>query len=298
MTGKKIRFIYNPKSGHSQSHYTSDKILSKLDLTVNTIDYFLTTFRGHATELAIDAVKQDYDVVVAIGGDGTVSEIAQALVHSSTALAVLPTGIGNSFANTIKLSSDIDSLLRAIFSGEIECIDTIELKNELFGQRIGLCSLGIGLTAETKHKYAQSKESSFLHYMYCFIWASFQYQTFSAFLNFNFYKEKKTFYELSIMNLNQWGHGVYAIKTAKYDDGLLDVIYMDQLKHLRLYWFSFLVFLGFVDDIRNTVNHYKAEIVSILLDNQINVHIDGEPYQAVGEIEVKVLPQSLQVVCA
>lgn len=296
MSGKKIRFIYNPKSGLSQSNYTSDKILSKLDLTVNTIDYFLTTYRGHATELAQDAALNNYDAVVAIGGDGTVSEVAQALVNSSTALAILPTGVGNSFANSLKVSKDVDKLLASIFSQNVQQVDAIELNNQEFGRRISICSLGVGITAETKHKYYQGKERSFIHYMYCLIWASFNYQKFTAFLSFNFFKEKKAFHELSVMNLNQWGHSVHAIKTAKFDDGLLDVIFIDKLKLLRLYWFSLLVIIGFVDDIRSAVRHYKASFVSILLDELTKVHIDGEPYQALGEIEVSVLPKAIKVI--
>lgn len=194
------------------------------------------------------------------------------------------------------MSKNVDVLLRAIFSMNIKKVDAIELKNQEFGHRIGICSIGIGLTAVTKHKYYEGGGRSFFRYLYCLIWASFRYKKFSAFLNVNFFKQKTQFHELSIMNLNQWGHGVYAVKDAKFDDGLLDVIFMDKLKLVRLYWFSILILLGIVDDIQNAVNHHKTSFVSILLDDLTKVHIDGEPYEAVGEIEVSVLPRAVSVI--
>ena len=120
---KRIVFILNPISGtHSKKEIPGliDKLLDK-----EQFDYELrlTEYAGHAAEIAKESATEGIDVVVAIGGDGTVNEVARSLVHTKTALGIIPCGSGNGLARHLCLPLDIKSAIRIINACRIEDFD-------------------------------------------------------------------------------------------------------------------------------------------------------------------------------
>ena len=92
MIKKRIIFIVNPISGTSGKKYVLKLIEDNLDKDLYDYDIVKTEYVGHATEIARGAAERGVDIVCAIGGDGTVNEIASGLIHSNTALAIIPSG--------------------------------------------------------------------------------------------------------------------------------------------------------------------------------------------------------------
>ena len=103
---KKIRFIINPKSGATDKHSYEEWINSTIDKTVFNSEITHTSAPHHATELAKDAAKNNYDIVVAVGGDGSVNETGAGLIGTKTALGIIPTGSGNGMARHMKIPLD------------------------------------------------------------------------------------------------------------------------------------------------------------------------------------------------
>ena len=120
---RKVLFVVNPISG------TSDKnqILEYIEQTLNKddIDWEIakTQYAGHAIELTKDAAAKGYDTVVAIGGDGTVNEVARSLIHTNTSLGIIPCGSGNGLARHLEISQDYKRAVDIIQNGLVHTID-------------------------------------------------------------------------------------------------------------------------------------------------------------------------------
>ena len=97
-TKKRIIFIVNPISGTASKEHIPEQIAEVMDAERFDCEVRFTEYRGHAAEIAREAAKDSVDVVVAVGGDGTVNEVARSLVHTDTALGVIPCGSGNGLA--------------------------------------------------------------------------------------------------------------------------------------------------------------------------------------------------------
>ena len=148
---KRIVFILNPISGtHSKKEIPGliDKLLDK-----EQFDYELrlTEYAGHAAEIAKESATEGIDVVVAIGGDGTVNEVARSLVHTKTALGIIPCGSGNGLARHLCLPLDIKSAIRIINACRIEDFDYGVINDLPF-----FCTCGMGFDAFISLKFAEA----------------------------------------------------------------------------------------------------------------------------------------------
>ncbi|MBR5151764.1 MAG: hypothetical protein IKW71_02910, partial [Elusimicrobiaceae bacterium] len=134
----KIRFILNPVSGKK----TADIPTVKAQLLAHfpQAELCLTQASKHASELARQAAQQHYDVAVAMGGDGTINEVAQGLVNTQTALGILPRGSGNGFARELKLMGPLDNILSKLEKATFQPCDVGYANGELF---LNLAGIGI-----------------------------------------------------------------------------------------------------------------------------------------------------------
>ena len=119
-TKKSITFIINPISGTQNKDHIPSLIDELLDKTRFDYDVRLTEYRGHAAELTRQCAAEGRDIVVAVGGDGTVNEVARSLTHTQTALGVIPCGSGNGLARHLCLPMDTAKALQIINHCQIE----------------------------------------------------------------------------------------------------------------------------------------------------------------------------------
>ena len=111
---KKLLAIINPISGTHQKSDIPKAVKEVLDSSLYDINICFTEYAGHATLLAKEAVSSDVDCVLSIGGDGTCNEIAKALVHSNTALGIIPMGSGNGLARHLDIPMDVMGALKIV----------------------------------------------------------------------------------------------------------------------------------------------------------------------------------------
>ena len=142
---KKISFIINPKSG-TQS---KEQILHLLDEKLDKAKY--TEYAGHAVEIAAQKAKENVHAVVAIGGDGTINEIARSLVHTKTALGIIPCGSGNGLARHLQISMEPKKAIEIINEGIIDDIDYGKINEEHF-----FCTCGVGFDAFVSLNFAKA----------------------------------------------------------------------------------------------------------------------------------------------
>ena len=148
---KKISFIINPKSGTQSKEQILHLLDEKLDKTKYAQEVIYTEYAGHAVEIAAQKAKENVHAVVAIGGDGTINEIARSLVHTKTALGIIPCGSGNGLARHLQISMEPKKAIEIINEGIIDVIDYGKINEVPF-----FCTCGVGFDAFVSLKFAKA----------------------------------------------------------------------------------------------------------------------------------------------
>lgn len=253
--------------------------------------FYRTRFAGDATAVAKQLVAEGYDIVVAIGGDGTVNEVAQALVGADAALGIVPVGSGNGLARHLHIPLDVGKALKLIATAKPRRIDCGLMNGAPF-----FCTAGVGFDALIGNLFAQAGARGFFAYVR---------QTFKAFMSYN-----PEVYDLAIdgatirrraflitfANASQWGNNACIAPTASASDGLVDVVVVGRFPLYRAPEVAVRLFTRQVGKLR-FVETFKCRAATVERAHSGYIHYDGEPSQAGRLIEVKVVQGALSVVC-
>ena len=159
---KKIIIIINPISGIGRQK-TVEKLAKKfLDAEKYDYTFAYSEYAGHAVEIARMAVEDRYEIVVAVGGDGSINEVVSSIVNSSVALGVIPTGSGNGLAHHLKIPIRIKKALKVINQNHQTQIDTAIIQGRSFAS-----VSGVGYDAKIAHQFSNSKRRGFFSYLKC-----------------------------------------------------------------------------------------------------------------------------------
>ena len=155
-----IVFIVNPISGTHDKAELPQLIDTLIDKERFCCDVMATEYAGHAAEIARQCVSKGVDVVVAVGGDGTVNEVARSLVHSDTALAIVPCGSGNGLARHLRISMNASRALQVLNNGVVGEFDYCTVNDKPF-----FCTCGMGFDAKVSDKFANEGTRGFITYI-------------------------------------------------------------------------------------------------------------------------------------
>ncbi len=289
MEKKTIRFIVNPFSGVSDKKNINSLIRASLDQKLFDYELKLTEAPMHARELAAAAVSQGTDIVVAVGGDGTINEIAQPLLHSTTALAVVPGGSGNGFAMHLGLGRDIKKALGLINSGKEITIDTCTL-NDLFYINMA----GVGFDASVAFYTKEKSARGFSVYFNQSIKEALGYQNKTYKITTAEQVIEDKFLSINVANASMFGYNFTIAPFANLQDGVLDLVMIkdaSKIKYILGVWRFFnksIHKVPFVDIV-------KTKKVTIECEEEMHFHIDGEGNLSDGKVTFEVVPQSLKL---
>jgi len=285
----KALFIINPISGGKKKDGVPELIEKHLDKAVLIPAIVFSDSVAHARQLAKEAVGK-FDVVVAVGGDGTVNEVASAIVSTETPLGIIPFGSGNGLSRFLKIPMDAEKALKNLTSGRVESIDSAMMCGKPFFNMGGM-----GFDAHIAEVFSHNKKRGFLTYIK------------SSFEEFSKYKPQmyrmlidgKTFdreaFMLSFANSSQYGNNAHISPHASVQDGLLDVCVIKKFPIWRLPEMGFRMMLG-ISDKTNFVEIIRGKEIEIKREKPGPVHLDGEPQFMNTDIVVKVVPASLKVI--
>ena len=287
---KKIRFIINPKSGTGQKNNLSDLIQKSIDKKIFDVEICFTETSGHATQLAKDSVERKFDIVVAVGGDGSVNETAKSLKNSETALGIIPTGSGNGMARHLGIPVNIVKAVEVLNGGNIETIDTL-MVNDLFC--IG--TIGIGFDAHVAHLFAKAGKRGYSTYVKLVLaeFYSYKEKKFSILADDKFY-EKKCFL-LTFANSSQFGNNAVIAPFADVKDGIIEI---SMIRRFPAYVAPSLI----LRLMKNSIQHskyfesLKGEKIIVKNSDTLQGHIDGEPVIFNTDLKMEVSPLSLKVI--
>ncbi len=290
MKKRKIYFIINPISGTQKKVNLSEKIEQYIDKEQFEYDVFYTEYQHHAREICENAVRNNVNIVVAVGGDGTINEVVNGIHGSEVLLGIIPYGSGNGLARHLKIPFNLRDSIELINKGNFQKIDTISINNKIF-----VNVAGIGFDAMVAKKFSKSNKRGFLSY--------FKIVT----TEYNYYRPKK--YRLIIdgqqiitkalmivfANSDQFGYNTTIAPDAKIDDGLMDICIVKKVPALQVPFLVQLLFLKQFD---------KTKYIDIIRTNEVIVkrkrnkvvNIDGEPVKLTKELNLRVNHKSLNVI--
>ena len=292
LSKKRIVFIVNPISGTQGKRTILRYIHQKMDRDRYDYQVVRTQYAGHATEIAAKAVKEGVDMVVAIGGDGTINETARALVHSKTALGIIPCGSGNGLARHLRIPMEPKAAVDLIDKGNIVCID--------YGKINGLpffCTCGVGFDAFVSLKFADSGKRGLLTYLENTLHESLTYKPETYEIENEEGTMRYNAFLIACGNASQYGNNAYITPQASLTDGLMDVTIMEPFTVLDVPSLSFQLFNKTLDQ-NSRIKTFRARKIKIHRSKPGVLHYDGDPLMADENLEVEIIPQGLYVVAS
>ena len=289
---KRIVFVVNPISGTQSKKAILKWIDERLDRSRYDYSIVKTDYAGHATQIAANAVQDKIDVVVAIGGDGTINEVARSLVHTETALGIIPCGSGNGLARHLHIPMEPKAAIDIINRGYELCIDYGKINNIPF-----FCTCGVGFDAFVSLKFADSGKRGLLTYLENTLYESLRYQPETYEIENEEGTVKYKAWLIACGNASQYGNDAYITPQASLTDGLMDITIMEPFTVLDVPSLSFQLFNKTIDQ-NSRVKSMRAKKIKIHRVSDGVMHFDGDPLMAGKELEVEIIPSGLRVIAS
>ncbi|MDO5016924.1 MAG: diacylglycerol kinase family lipid kinase [Porphyromonas sp.] len=286
----KYLLIANPISGTKKDiapmiHKVEERIVAE----GHEVSLQTTEHEGHGYQLAQEALDSDYDVIVAVGGDGTVNEVAHALVGSDKILGVVPNGSGNGLARELLIPMDAKAATDTLLRHSVATIDTCTVNGTPF-----FVTCGIGFDAKISKEFARSESRGIRTYAKEAITQFFNYEPKDYHLLIDGREVTATAFLVAVANASQYGNNAFIAPTASMVDGLLDVTILKSFPNVEAPKIAFQLFTKDIDNSEFT-SLYKGKEIIIQSATPVNYHIDGEPMPKAKELEIKINPHSLNV---
>lgn len=287
---KKIIFVVNPISGTQGKELILSLLNEKIDKTRYTWDVIYTQRAGHAVEIAAKAAEEKADIVVAIGGDGTINEIARSLVHTNTALGIIPCGSGNGLARHLHIPLEPKKALDIINEGYLKVIDYGKINDTDF-----FCTCGVGFDAFVSLKFAHAGKRGLLTYLEKTLQESLKYQPETYELETENGITKYKAFLIACGNASQYGNNAYIAPQATLTDGLLDVTILEPFTVLDVPSLAFQLFNKTIDQ-NSRIKTFRCKKLCIRRATPGVVHFDGDPMETSAEVDIELIQRGLHVI--
>lgn len=287
---QKVKFVINPISGTHDKRSIIHLFGEILDRTRFSWEVAYTERAGHATEIAAQAANEKVDIVVAVGGDGTMNEIARSLIHTDTALAILPFGSGNGLARHLEIPMETKKALEIINTGVIEPMDYGKINDIPF-----FCTCGIGFDAFVSLKFAEAGKRGMLTYLEKMLQESLSYKPETYELQTEDGTSKYKAFLIACGNASQYGNNAYIAPHATMDDGLLDVTILEPFTVLDIPSLAFQLFNKTIDQ-NSRIRTFQCKNLIIHRSKPGVVHYDGDPLMTGEELKIEVIKGGINVV--
>ena len=279
----------NPISGTSDKKdipYLIEELLDK-----EQFDYSIreTEYAGHAYEIAKESKEQGIDIVVAAGGDGTVNEIGRALVHSNTALGIIPTGSGNGLARHLLIPMKIKGAIQVLNDCEITDLDYGIINEHPF-----FCTCGVGFDAFISEKFAEAGKRGPITYLENILKEGLKYEPETYEIEAENGTIKKKAFLISCANASQYGNNAYIAPQASMSDGMIDVIIMEPFDALEASQISIEMFNKTLDK-NNKIKTFRSKEIKIYRKAPGVIHYDGDPIDTGKEIVVTLKEKGIKI---
>lgn len=287
---QRILFIVNPISGTGNKRQIRSAIERYLNTDIYIPEIRETRYAGHAEEIAREAAAAATDIVVAIGGDGTVNEVGRGLIGSSSALGIIPCGSGNGLARHLHIPLAPRQAVELLNSHVVHILDYGRIDGNPF-----FCTCGVGFDAILSKGFAEAGKRGLITYMEQALkhWLSFQPQ--SYIIEDALGKHHYEAFLIACANASQYGNNAFIAPEASMSDGLMDVVVIEpfntwEAAEMALQLFSRTILFN------PHVKVFKSDNIKIKRAGNGVIHCDGDPLTAGDTINVQLIKKGLRIV--
>lgn len=287
---QQIVFIVNPISGTTSKAGIPTLIDKYLDKEKYEYTIRKTEYAGHASEIAREAMLQEKDMVVAVGGDGTINEVARSIVHSHTALGIIPCGSGNGLARHLMLPMNIRKAITIINRGEIHDLDYGLINEHPF-----FCTCGMGFDAYVSMKFAEAGKRGPITYVQKVLEEGVKYKPETYEIRDGNGTTRYKAFLISCANASQYGNNAYIAPQASMSDGLMDVIIMEPFDILEAPQISIDMFNKTLDK-SSRIKTFRCKELHIHRSKPGVIHYDGDPVMSGQDVHIKLEEKGIRIV--
>ncbi len=280
-------FIINPNAGtNSPAHFKKLINLIKEDFNCRIWE---TTAPFEAFAFAQKAISEGASRIIAVGGDGTINEIASALVGTNVTLGIIPIGSGNGLARHLKIPLNITKAHTLACTGKSQKMDVGLLNDKYF-----FCTAGIGFDATVANEFAKGKGRGLFNYVKATLKTILHYQPIEIAINDG---EIEPVFSLTIANASQFGNNAYISPLSDIQDGLLEVVKIHKIGLFRAFFIAIRLFNGNIHESKK-VEIIATKTILIKYKSKAPFHLDGESIMTESEaLAIKIIPKALNVIC-
>lgn len=290
----KVRFIINPAAGSSgKLKRVNETVRSLLGAEPGIFEVRATNGAGSAAALSLDAVKKGYEFVFACGGDGTINDVASQLVGTTATLGIIPAGSGNALARTLEIPMDPADAIGLLKTGTVRQMDVGKACGRYF-----FTTAGFGFEAFLSKKYNEGRLTRRIRgiapYYALALVEYLRYRPERITLEVDGKAADIEPFIFTAANTGQWGANAFIAPGARFDDGLLDLCVIPKSGLMKTLQLGYKIMKGTVESFEG-FQCVKGKEAIIKGRRSTFAHVDGEPFDYSGDVEISILPGALRV---
>lgn len=286
---KNIAFIVNPISGTKAKNRVTKLIRDLLDPQLFSPTVVVTEYAGHATQLAQQFALEGYYAVIAVGGDGTVNEVANGLVGTNTALGIVPNGSGNGFARHLDISTRMNRAIEMLNSSEVISVDYGMVNDKKF-----FSTCGVGFDALVAVQFNEGKSRGLKTYVQNTLQSLFNYKPETYHIFGEDIDVTTEAFLITFANAGQWGYDAYIAPKASVQDGLMDIAIVNKFPLSAAPKLALNLFTHNIDE-NFYMNTVRSKAITLVRENAGAIHIDGDPFEMPKELHIQIVADGLKV---
>lgn len=288
---KKIIFIVNSIAGNNNKNNFPNLVEKYIDKDKYEYNIVFTEYAGHATNLTMKAIDDGFKYIAAVGGDGTINEIAKCLIGKEQILIIIPLGSGNGLARHLELPFNTERLITEVINnGNVYKMDTATLNGIPF-----ISIAGIGFDALIADCFAKDKNRGLLTYAKLITekYPNYKQNEYTLILDDKHIIECNPFL-VAFANSSQFGYNTEISPEASVQDGLIDVCVLKKPNLLEIPLVVTYLLTKNIDK-SNFINIYQAKKIKVIRKDDDIANIDGESITTSKDIMVEINPLSLNI---
>lgn len=288
---EKVLFIVNPISGHKDKKNFPSLVESLIDKEKYDYSISWTEYGGHAKELAREAIASGVDIIVAVGGDGTINEIGTAMLGAEQTFAIVPCGSGNGLARHLHIPLKAEKVITEVINKGVKSkIDTASINGVPFIS-IG----GVGFDAIIADYFAKDPNRGLKTYVKLVTerYFKFQPEKYHLILDDDTEIDCEPLF-ISFANSNQFGNNAVVSPHASLNDGLLDVCVFKKPSFISIPDVAVKLMTSRIDHSK-IVDIYKAKKIKVIRQKEDIANVDGEAMMMAKDLDIEIKPLSLNI---
>ena len=291
MKGAKRKYltIINPHSGTSRKTSIPELAYNILSDNGSELYFVYTNEQGHVAQIIDDVASQGFDVVIGVGGDGTINEVADAVRPTDMTMGIIPMGSGNGLARSLDIPMDPEAALEVIRKGYIKRIDCCEANGFPF-----FVTFGVGFDAQVTASYDQKSFRGPLSYVLSTVDQFIKHKSSLYRLHLNGEVIEQKAFLVTCANADQYGNNAIIAPEAELDDGLFDVVVIRNMSLLKAPQVAINLFTKNINE-SASIDIYRTDHLVIEREEKDYAQVDGELLELGRRIEITIQKQQLPI---